>query len=375
MKQSKMGWAVAAAVAMAFAGAVVTGTIPRVKQREALAKAQEELAKPRRVRVAIARRGDDTSVVTLPATSAPFSSAMLYARAQGFVRQNLVDVGEHVRAGQVLALVDLPEVGEQVRLASAQVKEAEANVLLAEEAAERAKKLAQAGIVSQQQEDEARARANSAVAAVSTRRAELQRLVVVQGYQEIVAPFDGVIARRGTDPGALVGVGAGGSPLFEIARVDTLRVFIDVPDAYAGDVKPELPAEVFAPRDPGKKVSGKVIRTSGVLDPTTRTLRTEVQVPGGTLLPGSFVYVRIALPRAEPPVVIAASALVVRKEGTLVARVVGSKITMVRVVLGRDLGKEIETIDGLQLGDVLVANAPDTLDSGQEVVVVEEPSR
>jgi membrane fusion protein, multidrug efflux system len=210
------------------------------------------------------------------------------------------------------------------------------------------------------------------VAAVSTRKAELQRLQVLHGYQQIVAPFDGIVTKRGTDPGALVGAqGAGGVALFEVAQVEMLRVFIDVPDAYAGDVKPELEAQVFSPRDPTQKVAGKVVRTSGVLEQSTRTLRAEVHVPGnGAVLPGSFVYVRLSMPRARAAPFVPGSALIVRKEGTLVARIENGRLTLVPVTLGRDVGKEIEILEGIKAADEIVVNAGDDLATGQAVEVV-----
>jgi RND family efflux transporter MFP subunit len=281
-------------------------------------------------------------------------------------------VGDHVKSGQVLAEVDAPETSEEVRLAQARLEEANANVGLAQGTAARAIKLAEVGVFSLQQVDDTRALANSAIASVATRRAELQRLQVIRGYQQIVAPFDGIVTRRGTDPGALVGAaGAGGLALFEVAEVDMLRVFVDVPDAYASDVKPGVSAEVFLPRDPSQKVTGKVARTSGVLEQATRTLRVEIHVPGnGAVLPGAFVYVRLSIPRARPSPVIAASALIVRKEGTLAAQVQSGHVALVRVTLGRDFGKDLEVLDGLEVGDDVVVNPPDELETGQQVEVV-----
>jgi RND family efflux transporter MFP subunit len=214
--------------------------------------------------------------------------------------------------------------------------------------------------------------ANSAVASVATRKAELQRLNVMRGYQQIVAPFDGIVTRRGTDPGALVGAGgSGGVALFEVADVTLLRVFVDVPDAYAGDVKNDVEALVFSPRDPAQKVAGKVARTSGVLEQATRTLRAEIHVHGeGAVVPGAFVYVKLAVPRAKPAPIIPASALIVRKEGTLVAKVAGGKLTLVPVMVGRDFGKEIELLDGAKVGEDVVLNASDVLETGQVVEVL-----
>jgi RND family efflux transporter MFP subunit len=367
------GWKAMGLIGIALGAAVVVGVVPRIKQREALAKVEKELAAPRLVRTATVRPGDARADLVLPGTSAPFRSSVLYAKSSGFVRRNLVDVGDLVKTGQVLAEIDAPETAEEIRLAQARLDEAQANVGLAQGTADRANKLVGAGVVSQQQGDDTRAQANSAVASVATRKAELQRLLVIRGYQQIVAPFDGVVTRRGTDPGALVGApGASGSlALFEVADVQMLRVFVDVPDAYASDVKPGVEAQVFSPRAPAQKVIGKVARTSGVLEQATRTLRAEVHVRGeGAVLPGAFVYVRLSIPRAKPAPVVAASALIVRKEGTLVAKVEGGRLTLVPILLGRDFGKEMEALDGIAAGDEVVVNASDELETGQQVEVV-----
>ncbi len=375
MRTTSSGWKAMAIGGIALVAAVGVGIGPRLKQREALAQAGKELAGPRRVRVAAVRAGDARTELTLPGTSAPFRTSVLYAKSSGFVRRNLVDVGDRVKAGQLLAEIDAPETAEEIRLAQAHLDEAQANVGIAQSTAARAERLTSAGVVSQQQGDDTRAQANSAVAAVATRKADLQRLVVLRGYQQIVAPFDGIVTRRGTDPGALVGsAGMGGVALFEVSDIDMLRVTVDVPDAYASDVKPDLEAAVFSPRDPAGKVAGKVVRTSGVLEQTTRTLRAEVHVRGaGAVIPGAFVYVRLSIPRPRPMPVIPASALLVRKEGTLVARLDKGRLTLLRVTLGRDLGKEIEILDGLAAGDQVVVNASDDLETGLTVEVVTPP--
>ena len=367
-----IGWKAIGIVGIALGAAVVVGVVPRLKQREALARVEKEINAPKRVRVNAVRAGEARTDVTLPGTSAPFRTSALYAKSSGFVRKNLVDVGDQVKAGQVLAEIDAPETAQEIRLAQARLDEAEANVGLVQGSAERTSRLVASGVVSQQQGDDSRAMANSAVASVATRKAELQRLNVMRGYQQIVAPFDGVVTRRGTDPGALVGAGGGGGPaLFEVADVTLLRVFVDVPDAYAGDVKQDVEAVVFSPRDPAQKVAGKVARTSGVLEQATRTLRAEIHVRGeGAVVPGAFVYVKLSVPRAKPSPVIPASALIVRKEGTLVAKVAGGKVTLVPVIVGRDFGKEIELLDGAKVGEDVVINASDVLETGQVVEVL-----
>lgn len=373
MSAAKTAWKAVGILGVGLAAAVAAGVGPRLECREALARAERGLARPRRVRVAAARAGDARAEFTLPGTSAPFRSSTLYGKANGFVRKNLVDVGDRVKAGQALAEIDAPETTQEVRLAEARLDEARANVGLARATAERAGALVASGALPPQQGDDARAQANTAVASVSAREADVRRLRVLRGYQQIVAPFDGVITRRGTDPGAFVGpAAAGGVPLFEVASVDTLRVFVDVPEAYAADVRPGVEAQIVSPRDPSRKVAGAVARASGVLEQATRTLRAEVHVPGGdAIVPGSFVYVRLSVARARAAPVVPAGALVVRKEGTLVAKVgPGDRLELARVTLGRDFGKELEVLEGVAVGDRVVVNPPDDLEGGQAVEVV-----
>lgn len=372
-KQAGSGaWATMLVIVAALAGAVAVGVGPRLEQRDARARMAAEAAGPRRVRVATARAGDAVVDVTLPGTATPMRSSVLYSKSTGFVRENLVDIGDRVREGQVLAVIDAPETSEELRLAKARLAEARANVGLAEATSERVRSLLGSGAASQQEADDALAQANSAGALVATRRAEVRRLQALRGYQKIVAPFDGVVTRRLVDPGALVGpASAGGVAMFEIAEVETLRVLVDVPDAHAPDVELGTAAHVYSPREPSRTLEGAVSRTSGVLEEATRTLRVEVFVPGGgAVLPGAFVYVTLHVPRERPAPVVPASALVVRKEGTLVARVEGDVVTLVPVTIGRDFGKEIEVLDGLAPGDAVIVQPPDTLETGQPVEVV-----
>jgi membrane fusion protein, multidrug efflux system len=357
-------------------GAIVFfGLVPKVNRQRALARTQVEREGPRPVRVAKVIAAPSKGEIVLPGTATPRESTLLYPRSIGFVRRNYVDVGDIVKAGQQLADINAPETDEDVRLAVARLEEAEANIHIADRNAARNGDLADAGVVSKQQADDLRAQANSASAAVKTRKAELSRLGTLRGYQRIIAPFDGVVTERNMDRGALVGSASGGGPaLFEVAAVDLLRIFVDVPQTIAADVKPGLEAIVYAPNAPTQTAKGSVVRMSGVLEPTTRTMHVEVNIPGGgPILPGSFVYVRLTVPRANAGALIPASTLIVRKEGTLVARASEGHVKLVPVQLGRDLGKQIEILSGVSIGESLVVNPADDLAEGAAIQVVEEP--
>ncbi|MCY0987933.1 efflux RND transporter periplasmic adaptor subunit, partial [Nannocystis sp. ILAH1] len=323
MQSKRSGWPVVAMIAAVLAGAVVLGVGPRLEQRDARARTLAQATGAKRVRVAAVRAGDESHELTLPASSTPIRQSTLYSKSTGFVRRYLVELGDPVKAGQVLAEIEAPETDEEIRLARARLAEARANVGIHQTTSDRTRTLAGSGAASRQEADDALALANSADALVATRKADLKRLQALRGYQQIVAPFDGVVTRRLVDSGALVGpAAAGGAPLFELADVSKLRVLVDVPDSHAADVRVGNPAELYSPRDPSRTVKGVVTRTSGVLETRNRTLRVEIEVPGDeSVLPGSFVYARLQVPRARPVPMIPASALVVRKEGTLVAKV------------------------------------------------------
>ncbi len=354
--------------------AIALGVLPRIAQRKALAVAATEVSLPRRVRVAPATAGAAQDSIALPATSSPIRTTQLYAKSSGFLRRNHVEVGDLVKAGQLLAEIDAKETDEQLALATAQLDEAKANVGIVEEAASRNRKLANVGVVSAQQADDAKASANSAVAIVKTRGAEVQRISALRAYQRIIAPFDGTVVRRNYDPGALVGsAGGGGIPLFEIADTSTLRIVVDVPQVYAQGVAVGGEAKVYLAQNPKAAENAKIVRASAVLDPVSRTRHTEIELPGGkTILPNAFVYVRLILPKPQATVVIPSAALIVRRDGMQVARIDGSKVTLVPIELSRDLGREIEVVSGVALGDRVVLNPPDELASGTEVRVVEE---
>jgi RND family efflux transporter MFP subunit len=366
-----------AVIGVALVAFGVIGTVPRLRRREAIAETRAAALAPRRVLVAKASSGPTRTELLLPGTVAPFRSTMLYAKTTGFLRSFSADLGDRVKAGQVLATIQAPETEEELRLARARVREAEANLTIADSTAHRGDQLADAGLVSVQDASERRARANSAEAAVGTTRAEVGRIGALLGYQTITAPFDGVIVRRVTELGTLVipGGSATGTLLFEIAQVDTLKVFIDVPQAFAAGARVGAEAAVFAPGAPRDVVRGKIARTAGALDQSTHMLHAEINIAGGgPLLSGAFVSVRLGVETSTPPVMVPASALSVRKEGTQVLRLgPGGVVQLARIEIGRDLGKQLEVLSGIAVGDTVVLNPPDDLGAGEHVEVAERP--
>jgi RND family efflux transporter MFP subunit len=356
-------------VMLAVVGA---GALPKLARREALAHAEVEKSGPRRVLIAKAVIAPTHLEMTLPGNVAPYQSTPLYAKTTGFVRKYHADLGDRVKSGQLLAEVDAPETAQELQLAQARKVEAEANLDITKAMSERTARLSQSGVVSSQEADEQRARANSALATLGTSKAEVGRLGAIMGYQRVVAPFDGIVVKRGVETGSLVTPGAG-AVLFEIAKLDTLKVFVDVPQSLAPYVRVGGAAKVYLSNAPKAKTDGTIARTAGALDPLTRTLRTEIHVAGnGALLSGAFVEVDLSVERPSPPVMVPAAALMYAKEGTRVATLSATNtVQFAKIVIGRDFGKELEVVDGVKVGDTVITNPPDDLVDGMAVLPAE----
>jgi multidrug efflux system membrane fusion protein len=350
----------------ALATVLVAGVLPRLERRRALDARAVELHGPPRVSIQPVRRGPAQSELVLPGTTLPEQNTVIHARLDGFVHQLHADLGDSVREGRLLALLQAPELEADLARARARLGELERNLTLSRTSADRHARLAESGISSQEAADEARARANSAEAALDASRAEVSRLGALYAYRRVVAPFDGVITRRSVDRGALVK--SASTALFEIAQTRTLKVFVDVPQSLAADVQPGLRARVFAPETPDRIVEGQVVRTARALDPATRTLRTEIHLPGGgPLLSGAFVRVGLQVPRTTAPLLIPAVALVTRKEGPRALVVTSGRVQQRVLVLGRDMGVDVEVLGGLHDDDQVVLSPPDDLADGTPV--------
>lgn len=351
------------------------GIVPKIHRRAELASAHAASRLPRRVVFAEAQLGAASSQLVLPGAALPIETAVIYARTNGFVREFKVDIGDTVKAGQVLAVLDAPEMEAEAQSARARADEGSRNELIARSTADRFENLARAGVNSQQQADEARARANSAEAALRTSRADVTRWNSMLEFRMVRAPFDGVVTKRNVEKGVLVTAGSstGVTSLYEVARTETLKVFVEVPQSLAQDIRVGGAARVTSGT---LEVPGTIARTSGALDPTTRTLRTEVHVPGDRgILAGSFVRVGLDTNTATPPVRVPANSLVARSGGNFVLVVGdGNRIEERAVVLGRELGAEAEIASGLAPGARVVTNPPENLNAGEIVEPVARPA-
>jgi len=364
---------------------LLTGIAPRVAQHHRLtaAAAAVGVSVPT-VSVTTVTHDTSPSSVSLPGALTAVQTAAIYARTPGYVRRRLVDIGSRVRAGQLLAEIDAPDLDQQVAQARGVVAQTRAAQELAQANLVRWQALAVDSAVTAQEVDQMQATFNEAVANSNSAEANLERLLQLQAYERVVAPFAGVITARNVDPGALVGTaggvnatlpaGSGSAPgsLFTIAQADTLSVYVTVPEDYAAAVAVGKPAVVTVPALPGDTLRGRVARTAGSLDATARTLLTEVRVanPKGVFLPGMYAQVQLALGAGTPPLRVPATALVIR-DGPPQVVTVGPDSTAryQTVTIGRDLGSWVEVTGGLAQGVHIVINPPADLQDGARVRV------
>jgi RND family efflux transporter MFP subunit len=342
------------------------------------------------------KRADAKTSLVLPGNIQAVTEAPILARASGYIKRRYADIGDRVKEGQVLAEIDAPELNQQIRQAKATVDQANSAIEQAEAAlqqgrsnenlarvtAQRWENLSKKGVVSRQENDTYQAQwaaqqanVNALEKAVAAARnntaaveANVARLNDLLAYQTVRAPFAGVITLRNVDAGALVN--EGNTLLFRIAQTDRLRTYLNVPQADAGSVRVGQQAVLVVPDLPGHGFLGAVTRTANALDPATRTLLVEVQVPnpGALLMPGMYAQVDLSIPRKDPPLLIPGDTLVVRSDGPQVAVVApDGRVHFARIQLGRDFGDRLEVLSGLEEGQQVVINPSDAIREGAQV--------
>jgi RND family efflux transporter MFP subunit len=390
-------WLFAFLVAAVIVGAFFAGYLPRAKRESVLASeaVEGEKALPVVNVVPVTRAGGKSELV-LPGNIEPLTEAPILSRSNGYVKRRLADIGDPVKAGQVVAELEAPELIQMLRQAQAalaqanssveqagaNLRQAKTNEALAQVTSQRWANLFRRGVVSRQENDTYQAqydsaRANSealekAVASarsnVAASEANVARLVELQGFSKVRAPFDGVITVRNVDTGALVNEGT--TLLYRVAQVDRVRSYANVPQADSASVRVGQVARLSIPDLPGRIFTGSVTRTANALDPSTRTLLVEVQVanPDRALLPGMYAQVDLTTPRQNPPLLIPGDTLVVRADGPQVA-VIGQDqmVRYARIQLGRDFGDRIEVLSGLQAGQRIAVNPGDAVREGSKV--------
>jgi RND family efflux transporter MFP subunit len=368
---SRRSWIIAVVAFLVVVAVVIAGIVPRVKARATLRAETNQLAEPAVVVVQPKRAAPGQEIV-LPANVQAFKDAPIYARTNGYLRRWTADIGTRVKAGQLLAEIDTPEVDQQLHQARADQTTAEANLHLSEITANRYQGLLKSDSVSQQDADNAAGDYAAKKAIVQSAQANVRRLEDLQSFQKIYAPFDGVITARNTDVGQLIDSGSSGGAtreLFHIAAPGKLRVYINVPQIYSQVAKPGLKADLTLAEFPGRRFEGKLVRTADAIDFTNRTLLVEIEVnnPTGELLTGAFAEVHLKLPGDVSTCTIPVNTLLFRAEGLRVATIKDGKANLIPLTLGRDFGSEAEVLTGLSGDELLIVNPPDSIVSGQSV--------
>jgi RND family efflux transporter MFP subunit len=314
------------------------------------------------------------SGLVLPGALQAFVESPIYARTNGYLKKWYKDIGSNVKQGELLAEIDTPEIDQQLSQARADLGTAKANVDLSATTAARYQDLIKTDSVSKQEVDNAVGDFNAKKAMVQSADANVKRLEDLESFKRVYAPFTGVITKRNVDPGTLIDAGNGGSAkeLFELAQIDPIRAFVAVPQTFAPSVRPGQHACLELSEMSGQKFCGQVARTADSIDPATRTLRTEVDVPNpaGKLLPGAYAEVHFDVKVSGNLLSLPVSALLFRPDGTLVAVVdANNKIQLKRIAIGRDYGNTVEVLQGLDASDSVVDNPPDSMEAGQPVHV------
>lgn len=372
-----LAWIAIALVILAAAGAIAytvrRGLAARVHAADSLKQQTLEMAIPA-VSVVHPKPNAPAEEVVLPGNAQAYIATPIYARINGYIKIWYFDIGARVKKGQLLAEIETPEVDKQFDQARADLATAQANLDLSKTTADRYQSLFKTDSVAKQDVEDKMGDLAAKKAIVDSANSNLRRLYETQAFQKVYAPFDGILTARNIDFGTLINAGANapGKELFDIASIDKLRVYVNVPQQYSRDVHTGGHADLTLAEFPGRRFTGTIVRTSDAIDPASRTLLTEVDVdnPKGDLLPGAFVSVHLKVGGKLPAVTVPVNALIFRAEGMQVAVVRDHKANLVPVTIGRDYGTEVEVVSGVTAQDEVIENPSDSLTSGAEVRVV-----
>ncbi len=325
------------------------------------------------VAVVKAAREPSSREIILPGSVWAWHEATIYARTSGYVIEWKVDIGAHVKTGDLLAVIATPEVDAQLRQTEADLKTAEANYALAQTTAVRWKNLLKTNSVSHQEAEEKIADEKAKAAIVASTRANRDRLRDLASFERVIAPFDGVIMSRTTDIGRLINAGNGTVPLFRLVQTDKLRVYVKVPQYYSAAILPGLTAQLYFTEHPGKSYPAKLLDTAKAIDYKTRTLLVQFEMdnPTGELLSGSYTEAHLMIPASQTAVRLPVNTLIFRAQGLQVATLdADNKVILKPITLGHDYGQSVEVATGLTVGEVVIINPPDSIYAGEAVHVV-----
>jgi RND family efflux transporter MFP subunit len=374
-QRSYKRWLGAGIAVIAVAALLISGIWSRVRARAAL-NTETAQAALTAVSVVSPKQTAPADEIILPGNVQPYISSPIYARTNGYLKKWYFDIGAHVKEGQLLAVIETPEVDQQLEQARSNLLTAQANLELASITKARYQGLLKSNAVAQQDVDNAVGTYNANAAIVEADKAAVQQYSALVSFEKVYAPFDGVITARNTDIGDLINSGsstAAKTDLFHIAQPGKLRVYVNVPEEYSRGIKVGMTADLGLAEFPDRKFQGKVVRTADDINVATRTLLIEIDVdnPTGTLLTGSYAEVHLKVPTANSTFLLPVNTLLFRTEGLRVGVVRDGKVLLTAVTPGHDFGDQIEIVSGVKTNDQVIINPPDSIVSGQEVQIVQ----
>ena len=374
-KHPRKRWLGLAIASLVVAALLISGIWSRVRARATLDAETARVALPA-VSVVSPKQTAAAEEIILPGNVQPFITSPIYSRTNGYLKKWYFDIGAHVKQGQLLAVVDTPEVDQQLQQSLSNLNTAKANLTLAEITKNRYEGLLKKNAVSQQDADNAIGTYNANKAIVDANQANVKQLEALQSFEKIYAPFDGIVTARNTDIGDLINSGSSSTArtdLFHISQPDKLRVYVNVPEEYSQGIKVGMTADLSLAEFPGRKFQGKLVRTAEAINATTRTLLIEIEVdnPSGTLLTGSYAEVHLKVATHASTLLLPVNTLLFRSEGLRAGVVKDGKVVLTALTPGRDFGNQIEIVSGLKPDDQVIINPPDSLVSGQQVQIVQ----
>ena len=364
-------------IALVIAGLIAaSGIASRAKSDRELVQWTNKQAVPT-VALAQLKHGDQFQSLMLPGTIEAYRKAAIYARVSGYLKSWELDIGAPVQPGQVLAVIDTPDLDQQLAQAKATLASAQANAQLAAVTAQRSDFLAKRQVASQQTADNATSDAAAKKAVADAAQANVRQLEAMESFKTVVAPFDGVVTARNTDIGALINAGAGaGQELFEVSDMDTVRIYVQVPQAFTAQLHPGLKATFEMPQYPGQHFDAKLVTTSNAMNVTSRSMLVELQADNSAkkFSPGTYCQVQFKIPGDPNTVQVPATALISGDHGAQVAVLGnGDKVVIKPVQIGRDFGDSVEVVAGLSPSERVIDSPPETLQSGDQVQLAATP--
>jgi RND family efflux transporter MFP subunit len=368
-------WLIASIALIAAVAIIGSGIWSRVRANAQLRTETSQVALTA-VSVVSPQRTTPAQEIILPGNVQPYITSPIYSRTNGYLKKWYVDIGAHVKTGQLLAEIETPEVDQQLEQSLSNLNTAKANLALAEITKNRYEGLLKSHAVAQQDVDNADGNYNANTAIVEAAQANVKQLQALQSFEKIYAPFDGVVTARNTDIGDLINSGSNSgvkTDLFHIAQPGVLRVYVNVPEEYSQGVKAGMTADLALSEFPGRRFKGKLVRTAEAINVTTRTLLIEIDVdnPTGTLLTGSYAEVHLNVASQASTFLLPVNTLIFRSEGLQVGVVKDGCVAITTVTPGHDLGDQIEIVAGLKADDQVIINPPDSIVSGEKVQIVQ----